>query len=129
MKTKPALIILTLWIATATVAFPEDSLKQLLEERRTVLETIVKHVEAEIHAGTASPEAFADAKLQLARFQLEIAPTVEERRKIQQDIVTLEKERYQSIEGLHQTGRATIGALLSAKDRLLKERIRLLEMK
>ena len=107
----------------------EDTLPKLQEQRRAVLKAIIEQVEAEHHAGLSSVDALFNAKVNLARFELSLATTLTERQRLQRGIVQIEQERCDTKERLQQTGRITSKELLIAQDRLLKEKIALLNLK
>jgi hypothetical protein len=107
----------------------EESLEALLAERRTVLKAIIEQLESEQKAGVGSFDALINAKVHLVRFELEHAPTLVERQKHQQEIVAILQEQLSLMEQLHHDGRRTASDLLAAKDRLLKEKIALLNLK
>lgn len=106
-----------------------DSLPALLAERRAVLNAIVEQIEGEHQAGRGSIDELSNARVNLARFDLEVASTLPERQKLQRNIIEIEQLRYDTLEKLHQSGQIKTSDLFAAKDRLLKEKIGLLNLK
>lgn len=125
-KSPPLVAALAFLISFANA---EDTLPKLQEQRRAVLKSIIEQIEAEHQAGLSPVDALFNAKVNLTRFELSLATTLTERQSLQKGIVQIEQERYDTKERLQQTGRITSKELLIAQDRLLKEKIALLNLK
>lgn len=101
---------------------------EIHKEREAVLKAIVEQAEHENSLGRGSALALAEAQINLLRFRSEIAKDAAGKKEHQRKIVAIAQDLFSMTESLAKEGRRLEIDVLKAKERLLAEKQRLLEM-
>lgn len=105
----------------------ESELRQLLLERKQILQNIVDTIEKQYKQGVTDLEQLRQAKINLLLADLDLAKTITERIKIRSQIVQLYKEAEDDIATRVAAGRATGLELEKAKVARLTAQIELVK--
>jgi len=128
MKTASIICALLVTLHVCHAAEKEESLADIHKEREAVLKAIVEEFEHEASLGRGKATDLAEAQIDLLHFRMEKAKDVAEKKEHQRKIVAIVQQLYSTVEMLSRENRVEGMKVLKAKERLLAEKQRLMEM-
>lgn len=129
MKPRHALLVACGLLAAELAAQPASpELADIIRERDATLSRIVTILEARYRTGGGDEHTLFAARLALATFHRDVAPTQAEKIASQRAIVALREERLTNLKGRAAAGLSNDVELLQATDELLAAKQALLEL-